>query len=139
MGPLRTVTAIAGAPPLLLDTDVLIDYLRGQPDAVAYMRGLAAPLLVAAVTVAELYAGVRDGAERTALDNFVKAFEVVPVDAQIAERGGPYRRDYGTGHATGLADTLIAATADMRQATLVTLNARHFPMLANVVIPYRKP
>jgi hypothetical protein len=49
---------------LLLDTDVLIDYLRGNPKAIAYLESQTAHLQIAAVTVAELYAGVRDGKER---------------------------------------------------------------------------
>jgi len=35
----------------------------------------------------------------------------------------------------GLADALIAATAELKQARLVTLNSRHFPMVA-VEVPY---
>ena len=42
---------------LLFDTDVLIDYLREQADAVTYMEDLTKPLLMSAVTLAELYAG----------------------------------------------------------------------------------
>lgn len=41
--------------PLLIDTDVLIDYLREQPEAVTYIEGLTEPLLMSAITVAELY------------------------------------------------------------------------------------
>src|ERR1051325_11334579 len=123
---------------LLIDTDVLIDYLRDQPDAVVYLENLTEPLLVSAVTVAELYAGVREGAERVALDAFIQVFEVVPVDTEIALKGGLFRRDYVKSHNTGLADALIAASADNRQASLVTLNAKHFPMLMNVIIPYQK-
>src|SRR5690348_1204635 len=103
------------ATPLLIDTDVLIDYLRGRAEAVTYLEGLQEPLLVSAVTVAELYAGVREGAERTALGQFLAAFEVVPVDQAIAVKAGLHRRDYGKSHATGLADALIAATAECRQ------------------------
>ncbi|HEU0143687.1 MAG TPA: type II toxin-antitoxin system VapC family toxin [Nitrososphaera sp.] len=123
---------------LLIDTDVLIDYLRGQVEAVSYLESLTETLLVSAVTVAELYAGVREGAERVALDEFVGAFEIVAVDEDIAIKGGLYRRDYGKSHNTGLADALIAATADIRQAELVTFNKKHFPMLASVVVPYQK-
>jgi predicted nucleic acid-binding protein len=123
---------------LLIDTDVLIDYLRGKAEAVAYLENLTESLLVSVITVAELYAGVREGAERTKLDGFIRAFEIVPVDREIAIRGGLYRRDYMKSHNVGLADALIAATAEMRQATLVTLNSKHFPMLANVVVPYQK-
>jgi predicted nucleic acid-binding protein len=94
--------------------------------------------LISAVTIAELYAGVRDGAERNALDSFIQAFEIVAFDEEIAVKGGLYRRDYSKSHNTGLADALIAATAEIRNAELVTLNKKHFPMLLNVIVPYQK-
>ena len=123
---------------LLVDTDVLVDYLRGVPLAVDYLEGATETLLISAVTVAELFAGVREGKERTALDAFLAAFEIAPLDRAAAERGGLYRRDFGRSHNTGLADALIAATAELQQARLVTLNVKHFPMLADVLVPYRK-
>src|SRR4051812_6071709 len=97
--------------PLLIDTDVLIDYLRGQTLAVAYIDALRNPLFISAITVAELYVGVRDGTERTQLDTFLLAFAPVVIDHQIAVIGGLLRRQYGKSHGTGLADALIAATA----------------------------
>ncbi len=127
------------ASPLLLDTDVLIDYLRSRQEAVTYIENLTAPLVMSAITLAEMYAGVREGAERTALDTFVQAFTILPVDDEVAVLGGLYRRDYGKSHSVGLADALIAATAEKHNATLVTLNNKHFPMLANVIVPYQKP
>ena len=125
-------------PTLLVDTDVIIDYLRGRADAITYLEGLTNPLLISAVTVAELYSGVREGAERVALDAFIAAFTFVAVDAAIAVQGGLHRRDYGRSHGVGLPDALIAATAEIYGATLVTLNRKHFPMLTSVVIPYVK-
>ncbi|WP_322743723.1 PIN domain-containing protein [Vasconcelosia minhoensis] len=68
----------------------------------------------------------------------MSAFELVTVDEDIAVKGGLYRRDYGKSYNVGLADALIAATAEAKGATLVTLNKKHFPMLASVTIPYRK-
>src|ERR1700758_4734353 len=97
---------------LLIDTDVLIDFLRGQVDAVAYMEGLTEPLLMSVVTMADLYSGVRDGDERKALDIFITVFELVPVDENITQKGGLFRRDYRKSHNAGLADALIAATAE---------------------------
>jgi predicted nucleic acid-binding protein len=38
-----------------------------------------------------------------------------------------------------LADAMIAATAEIRQATLATLNRKRFPTLVNVVVPSQKP
>ncbi len=122
--------------PLLIDTDVLIDYLRGKQEAVDYVDNLTAPLFLSVITVAKLYAGVRDGAERTKLDAFINAFSTVPLDREIGVTGGMYRRDYGKSHGTGLADALIAATARLHSLTLVTLNKKHFPMLTSIIVPY---
>jgi predicted nucleic acid-binding protein len=80
---------------LLIDTDVLIDYLRDQADAVKYLESVTPPFSVSAITVAELYAGVRDGAERAALDQFVDSFQVIAIDETIATRAGIIRRDFG--------------------------------------------
>jgi predicted nucleic acid-binding protein len=55
---------------LLIDTDVLIDYLRGQPQAVEFLESLRELLLISTMTIAELYAGVRDGKERELLSDF---------------------------------------------------------------------
>ncbi|HEX8360165.1 MAG TPA: type II toxin-antitoxin system VapC family toxin [Longimicrobium sp.] len=123
---------------LLVDTDVVVDYLRGVPLAVDYLEGATETLLISAVTVAELFAGVREGKERTALGAFLAAFDIVTLDRACAERGGLFRRDYGKSHNTGLADALIAATAESQNARLVTLNVKHFPMLTDVLVPYRK-
>lgn len=123
---------------LLIDTDVSIDYLRGKVQAVDFLENLTELLLMSGITVAELYAGVREGKERTALENFIRAFEVVPIDEKIATLGGLYRRDYGKSHGVGLADALIAATAEIKQAKLVTLNQKHFPMVTGLIVPYQK-
>jgi len=124
---------------LLIDTDVLVDYLRERKEAVLYLENLKEEILISSVTIAELYAGVREGKERLKLEAFLLAFEIIPIDKEIAIRGGLYRRDYGKSHGTGLADAIIAATVEIKKATLVTLNKKHFPMLTNIKIPYRKP
>jgi len=126
------------AVPLLFDSDVLIDCLRNHTAAVAYLEEVSEQSLISAVTVAELFAGVRDEAEKEILTQFVHLFEVVPVDSEIAKLAGIYRRDYRASHGTGLMDALIAATAKLKHAQLVTLNKRHFPMLTNVHVPYKK-
>ena len=132
------MTSRSTPPLLVVDTDVLIDYLRDQPQAVAFLEGTEQPLATSVITIAELYAGVRDGQERQRLDVFVAAFDVLDLDLQSAQCAGLWRRQYGPSHGTGLADALIAACAEAAGATLVTLNRRHFPMLAEVLVPYAK-
>ncbi len=123
---------------LLIDTDVLVDYLRGEPRALAYMKDAREPLRVSCLTLAELYVGVRNGVEREALLRLEEALQPVMVDRDVAVQGGLFRRAYGKSHGTGLIDALTAASALGTHSTLVTLNARHFPMVPGVIVPYRK-
>ena len=127
--------------PFLVDTDVLIDYLRGFPAAIRFVTAHSDRIIVSAMSVAELYAGVRGGAQEEecqALSNFLSLFPVVPVSADIAKSGGLYRREYGGSHGVGLADAVIAATAVASDAVLKTLNIRHFPMFERLDPAYRK-
>ncbi|MFZ0887878.1 MAG: type II toxin-antitoxin system VapC family toxin [Candidatus Binataceae bacterium] len=124
---------------LLIDTDVLIDFLRGEPKALAFLKAARALLRVSCLTLTELYVGVQDDAEREALAALEALLEPVEVDRDIAVRAGLFRRDYGRSHGTGVIDAVIAASALATQSRLVTLNARHFPMLREVIVPYRKP
>jgi predicted nucleic acid-binding protein len=121
---------------LLLDTCVLIDHLREHPPAIAYIGNLPAEPLLSAVSIAEIYVGVRNQAEARSVDVLIDPFIVLAVDAEIARRGGSFRRQFARSHGTGLLDALIAATAQVHGARLVTRNARHFPMLADLVVPY---
>lgn len=115
--------------PILLDTDVLVDFFRGHSEAVAFVNADNARIILSSIVVAELYAGVKGDAERAALEDFASLFRVVPVNAEIAKAGGLYRRDYGKSHGVGLADAILAATAEAENAELKTLNTRHYPML----------
>lgn len=121
---------------LLLNTGVLIEYLRGRGRAVEYLEGLTSDLYVSVISIAELFAGAR-GEEEEQLKQFLLAFSALPVTETTAWLGGRYRRDYGRSHGTGLAGALIAATAEENEVTLVTFNQRHFPMV-EIRVPYER-
>lgn len=123
---------------ILLDSDVLIDLNRGRPQAVQFVLRLPVRPIISAVTVVELYSGVRGGSERNELELFIGQSNVIEVDLQIAERVGLIKRQYFKSHGTGFADAVIAATAETLRGTLVTLNRKHFPMLPDVLVPYQK-
>ena len=122
---------------LLIDTDIIIDYLRDYKPAVDYLEKLSSPLQLSAITVAELYAGIRDKEEQKVIENFLTVFDIIPVNNLIAQTGGAFRKKYGRSHGTGLADALIAATAIHQDAHLATLNIRHYPMM-KPMRPYEK-
>lgn len=126
------------AGPLLLDTDVLVDFFRGYSKAVALVHDNSSRIILSSIVVAELYAGVKGDAEQTAIENFLSLFRVIPVNEAIAKAGGLYKRDYGKSHGVGLADAILAATAEAENAELKTLNVRHYPMLKGLSPAYAK-
>jgi hypothetical protein len=124
--------------PILLDTDVLVDFFRGFDKAVAFVNKYNDRIILSSIVIAELYAGVKGEAEQIALQNFISLFRIVPIDATIGKAGGLYRRDYGKSHGVGLADAVLAATAEAENAELKTLNTKHYPMFKKLKPAYRK-
>lgn len=113
-----------------LDTSVAIDFLRQRADAVTLVeRHVARQDLVASELVRfELLAGARSD-ELTEIEAFCSAFEWVPVTAEVAKTGAALARRYRPSHG-GIEDVdyLLAATAIILDAELLTTNVRHFPM-----------
>jgi predicted nucleic acid-binding protein len=130
--------ALIMAGSLLLDTDILVDFLRGYSKAVTFVHANSFRIILSSIVVAELYAGVKGDAELTALENFVSLFRIIPVTSEIAKAGGLYKRDYGKSHGVGLADAIIAATCEVENAELKTLNIKHYPMLKGLKPAYKK-
>ena len=115
----------------LFDTDVLIAYLRGYPQAVELLKDLAAQrfdFLTSPVTIIEIEAGIRD-TEKAKTYELLDIFEVGTVDRPVAHLAGSLLRKYRKkGVTLGLADVIIAATAVTHHLTLVTYNTSHYPM-----------
>ncbi len=126
------------ARPILLDTDVVVDFFRGHVKAEAFIHTHNARIILSSIVVAELYAGVKGDAEQATLQEFISLFRVIPVSAEIGKFGGLYKRDYAKSHGVGLADAILAATAEAENAELKTLNTKHYPMLKNLKPPYLK-
>lgn len=117
---------------------ILVDFLRGNSKAVAFINARSDRIVLSSIVAAELYAGVKGDAEQETLEDFLSLFRIVPVDAEIAKTGGLYKRDYGKSHGVGLADAILAATADLEDAELKTLNIKHYPMLQGLTPAYTK-
>ncbi len=116
--------------PLLLDTTVLIDALRGRSAAerLRNLRGGAHVPLVCAVNVEELMRGAHNE-EEALVKRFLSGLRLAPLGRIEGERAGRWRRDYASeGIALHQADCLIAAAAVSARARLATGNPRHFPM-----------
>jgi predicted nucleic acid-binding protein len=122
----------------LVDTDVLIDFLRGVESSVRLI--LAMPELhISAVSVAELYAGVKSAHEERELVKLIDECEVHDVTRDIASHAGKWKKKYFPSHGVQIPDALIAATATMKELPLYTLNVRHYPMITALKPAYKKP
>lgn len=121
---------------VLLDTCVLIDVLRGAEDAHRFLNFLRAVPAISAVSVAELFAGVKDRREENAVEAILAVSRVVAVNAAIARAAGQHLRHYAASHGLDVIDAIIAATAEQTGARLATLNLRHFPMFPRLKRAY---
>jgi len=113
---------------ILLDTDVLINFLRGREKARDYLLSLMgeADLCCSVVTVAEIHAGMK-GHEQAKTVDLLDSLSIVDVTRGIAEKAGAYKRTIKS-QGLELDDCIIAATAFVKRATLATGNGRHYPM-----------
>ncbi|MGI8511200.1 MAG: type II toxin-antitoxin system VapC family toxin [Solirubrobacteraceae bacterium] len=123
----------------LVDTSVAIDHLRGEQPAVELLSRLVdeeEAVVASEVVRFELLAGVRDH-ELDALEQFFSALAWAPVDEGVTRTAGALARQHRRAH-SGIddADYLIAATALVLDAELLTTNVRHFPMLAGLQPAY---
>jgi predicted nucleic acid-binding protein len=114
----------------VLDSTVLIDYLRGRPtvERVSALAETGDLLATTAINVEEIVRGLWP-AEVGAATELVAGLEVLSIDRAAAWQAGEWRRGFSArGVTLWQADCLIAATAKVNGAALVTGNPKDFPM-----------
>lgn len=115
---------------VLLDTTVLIDYLRGRPvvGRVDALLDRGDALCTTPINVEEVVRGLRP-AEVAAVNDLFDGLRVVPIGLTEGHRAGEWRRGFAArGTTLSQADCLIAAAAFSTAAVIATGNPRHFPM-----------
>ena len=125
---------------LLLDTGILIRFLRGQRQAKELLITLDLRgdlILISCITALELYVGCRPGTgDLDEVDRLIDDLQVVEIDIPVSKKAAILMKKYpslfGSKISRGTADALILASAWEKEATLYTLNTRHF---AAVEIP----
>lgn len=124
----------------LIDTDWVIDYLRGQRSAIELVGSLSPHRpAISVITFAEVYEGIYFGSDpehfERAFLRFLDVAEVFGITMDVARRWamlkGNLRR---VGQLIPHEDLFIAATALHHDLTLVTRNRRHFERIPDLRI-----
>lgn len=117
----------------LVDTDIIIDILRGVAGSKEFLLELSKEgIHISTITMAEIFSGkeTRDVVKKEKILRFLSHFNVIPLDEETAILGGEIRRDYQV----GIADALIAATALRNGLAIVTYNTKHFEKISGINI-----
>lgn len=124
---------------MILDSDVIIEVLRGNSATVRWLReqraaGIA--LAYSPVSRAEIRAGSRP-AERPAIAALFGSLMAIPIDASTGELAGELLAKYARSHGVQMGDALIAASTLESRNDLASFNTRHFPGVPRMVRPDR--
>jgi predicted nucleic acid-binding protein len=119
----------------LLDTNILIDYLNGIPEAGKEI-GRYRDKAISLITWMEVMAGTTAQDEQI-IKTFLSQFELLPIDGTVSAEAVAIRRS----RKIKPPDAIILATARTSDRLLVTRNTKDFPagQDVDVRIPYQSP
>lgn len=115
----------------LFDTDVLIDFFKFKEPAKGLIQHLAkrGTFALSTLTITELRSGWTPKEAEQLLPQLYALCVVEVVTKEIAQQAGIWRQEYKKrGRQFSTPDTVIAATAYLRDCTLVTKNTKDYPM-----------
>ena len=112
----------------LLDTSILVDYLRGQKKAVELFNQ-PRKRIISIITMAELCQGCRNSHELKKVKEFLNHFTVIPITEKISYQAIELIYQYILSHHLLIIDSLIATTALNCKCILLTGNYKHFSMI----------
>jgi len=113
----------------LVDTNIMVDFTRGNAKAADYLDSLGDVCLLSAITALELIAGALSQREVIDLDIMISAYEQIPPTDDVTRRAYYLMKTYAKSAGLRTLDSLIAATALGEGLTLATKNRRHFQMI----------
>ena len=118
---------------MLVDTDVIIWYMRGNPKALKALekhKGFA----ISVVTYMELVQGMRNKNELAALRKALKFWgtKIIYITEEISSKAMFYVEQHYLSHSMQLADALIGATAVSYEMPLLTGNDKHYKTVKEI-------
>jgi len=118
---------------LIIDTDVLIWYLRGNKKAREVVE-TSIPFSISAITYMELIQGMKNKDEFRLFQKQMQKWntDIMQIDKEISSRAVFYVQEYALSHSMMLADALIAATVVQNSEILLTGNDKHYKFIPNI-------
>ena len=125
---------------MLVDTDILIWYMRGNTKAKSVINKMEQPA-ASHVTHMELVQGSRNKEELSAIRRFfdIREFMILPLSPAISQRAIFLMEEWCLSHGLLMGDALIAATALEHGLTLLTGNAKHYRFIPNISLSRFRP
>lgn len=118
----------------LIDTDILIDFLRGFDLADQFLNNQKhRGLLVSDITAMELIKGCHNFMEIKKVERFLESFQIIPLSPDISQKARDMMTQFAVSHGLAIPDALIAATAMVYNLNLFTKNIRHFQMIPELI------
>jgi predicted nucleic acid-binding protein len=118
---------------VLVDTDVLVDCLRGTEAARQWLERTSRELLgIPGVVAMELVIGCRNRTELQRLQKFLSTYSIVWPEAAEFARAYELLAEHRLSSGLGIPDCLIGAMALVRAARLYTFNAKHFQVIPGI-------
>jgi len=111
---------------IILDTNILIEILKGDRKTVDTVESLTEQLSISSITAMELYYGALNKAELKKLEKFVSLFDIIHIDETISRMAVKLIKRYAKSHSLDIPDSLIASTALLNDAMLLTYNKKDF-------------
>ncbi len=119
---------------ILLDTNVLIEILKDNPETQQKLAKLQAPFSISSITAMELIYGARNKRETQKLSQFIQLFDLVQVNESISATALQLITEYAKSHTLDIPDALIAATAIENNASLLTYNVKDFKYIPQLTL-----
>lgn len=121
----------------LIDTNIIIYTTKGNGKAVAFMEQLFADqsvdFLCSVITEAELFSMTISEQVQKSIEGVLSEADVIEVSSEIARKAGEIRaKGYDKGYNIKLPDALIAATAIIENAVVVSHNVADFRKISQV-------
>lgn len=120
----------------LLDTSILVDYLRQLPQAVNFLDSLSLPY-ISVITGMEIIQGSRNKRELENNLAFLKKFRIIEIDSKISKTAMRLLKKYRLKYNAKIPDIFIA-TALSENKILLTRNIKDFYFIdgINIESPY---